>query len=123
MDQIKYRGLSFDKKTWYYGLPTYLIEENYDNGIIDGIRTSWDNNEDIIPETISRFTGKLDINGEEIYEGDWIRCGYVALIVWDNEQCCFISRYEHPEDPEDLLLSDLGDIEVIGNKYQDNECD
>lgn len=115
---VKYRGLSDDKKTWHYGLPTYLIEQNYDEGIIDGIRISWEQNEDIIPETLGRFTGKIDICGKEIYEGDWIRCGYIAVIEWDDKECCFISKYSHPEDPENLLLCDLGDIEVIGNIYE-----
>jgi hypothetical protein len=115
---VKYRGLSYDKKTWYYGLPTILIEENYDNGIIDGIRVSWEENQDVIPKTIGLFTGKIDVNGNEVYEGDWIKCGYMAVIEWDEKECCFVSRYSHPEDPENLLLCDLGDIEVVGNIHQ-----
>lgn len=119
----KYRGLSHDKKTWHYGLPTYLHKENYDNEIIDGILTAFDTTKDIIPETLGKFTGKLDINSTEIYHGDWIQCGYVARIEWSDRECCFVSKYEHPEDPEELLLCDLGEIRVIGNIHVDDDSD
>lgn len=121
MNIVKYRGLSYDKKTWFYGLPTYLTKENYEKGIIDGIITAFDTTEVIIPETLGRFTGKLDIYDNEIYQGDWIQCGYAAVVVWDIIQCCFISHYTHFEDPEDLLLSDLGDIKIIGNIHVDDD--
>lgn len=117
--KIKFRGLSYDKKTWYYGIPSYLIEENYDDGIIDGIQTDFDTNEDVIPETVGMFTGKVDVNGQEIYEGDWVQSGYTAKIVWDEYLGAFLSIYSHPDDPEELLLSDLGDnIRVVGNIHQ-----
>ena len=67
------------------------------------------------PETVGQFTGLTDKNGVKIFEGDWIRCGYTAFIEWDINDCCFVSVYSHPEDPERLLLSNLGEIEVIGN--------
>ncbi len=74
---------------------------------------------------LDQYTGKNDCKGVEIYENDQIySCpGYSSVVLWDKEQASFISRYSHPEDPEDLLLSELGkDIHVITDEWmEDND--
>lgn len=68
-ERYLFRGMTY-KGEWVYGIPTFLIQENCDEGIYDGIRTSWEESEDVRPETIgmaSPFYGK---DKQRIFEGD-----------------------------------------------------
>lgn len=72
---------------------------------------------------IMQFTGFKDKNGVDIYEGDWIRSapGYCSFIEFKDG--AFLSIYNHPEDGEELLITDLHlpTIEVIGNIFENQE--
>jgi len=66
---------------WVYGQPLILMEENYDNGLYDGIRTSWDTNEDIDPASFGLFTGCKDRCEKEVYSGDILSGGVPDCVV------------------------------------------
>ena len=69
--------------------------------------------------TVSQFTGLLDKNGREIYEGDIVKSTFTTYIVtWDKECACFSLK----EDNTPHLLADyIDDIEVVGNIYDNPE--
>jgi uncharacterized phage protein (TIGR01671 family) len=74
-------------------------------------------------DKLMQFTGLIDINGKEIYEGDIINSfqnDYMPTeIYWDNELCCYSVQTYHAT----LQLIDAIDTqtEIIGNIFENPE--
>ena len=69
MREILFRGKRADSGEWVYG--DLLHPDIYGNGYsIEDFTKEKNNCFDIIPESISEFTGLTDKNGKKIFEGD-----------------------------------------------------
>ena len=139
---FKFKGKSIDSSEWIEGYyykecdNTYIIEDRQKNSILN-------RNEAVLidPDTVCQFTGFLDKNGKEIYEGDVLRSdeypysyakhnehdNYYAVVYYCEEGACFgIVMAKNPDSSvvgiSDGILDDverekMKRFEVIGNVH------
>ncbi len=138
--EIKFRGKRVDNNEWVYGyyFTTPLTIENFGAGHLgDGIKRYCISTDmgvvyAVNPETVGQFTGKLDANKKEIYEGDIVK---VTKFDDEDKNCTFVTfiefyegswvLYKSIDDELDLYWTIFMDIEynveVIGNIHDNPE--
>jgi hypothetical protein len=109
MRTIKFRGLRVDGKGWVCG---HYYDDEIQSFIIYGINTY-----EVIPESVGQFTGLIDIQGKEIYEGDYIlpfslqNKGNKSVIVYEFNQFRIKGKSLY-------WNFDLEQIKIIGNIHE-----
>lgn len=123
--EIKFRGKD-PKGGWVEGYYLQDLTQGEMRSYIFNCPCYWE----VIPETVSQFTGLLDKNGKEIYEGDIIRSydsennPIIHSISWDNKKACYVAtmlQYPLLGGSIDKGWIDEFEKEVIGNVFDNPE--
>ena len=118
--EIKFRGLTVGLK-WEYG---YMCIPEYGKyaGMSFILNKAGHLAYDVRPETLGQFTGLLDKQGKEIYEGDIVigfcTSNHPAIIEWDAPNGGYNIR---EQDGEYQDIDSNTRMEVIGNIYENPE--
>lgn len=144
MRTIKFKGKSVDSSEWTEGYyykecdNTYIIEDRQKYSMLN-------RNEAVLidPVTVCQFTGFIDKNGKEIYEGDVLRSdtypfsciednaydNYYGTIGWNEEEASFyIMAVKNPKSSvrgisdgicDTVTQKIMLDFEVVGNIHEE----
>ena len=100
--EIKFRAWEHDRQKMCYGYKNYIADAEQNN------------------YPLMQFTGLLDKNGTEIYEGDWVKhdaWDYNFQVIFNQEKARFVCKLKTGL----TTYIDNEMVEVSGNIYENPE--
>jgi len=121
MRQIKFRAWIYDGNIAEYKM-TYSCKLSFFKDIVYAYIPEDDYEYQLNPSNITQFTGLLDKNGKEIYEGDIVIWPHLLnmkslLIQWSNKECGFVA--DTIDGKPDSWIDNS--CEIIGNRFENPE--
>lgn len=120
MRAIKFRGYCLDIGKWVYG---YLHLPTDGDGMMIQDKGSNIDSFNVLPDTVGQFTGRIDKNGKEIYEGDILIEPSIfdlpRTVFWDHRFMRFGNI--SPSTCGYIALHDYSKPEIIGNIHDNPE--
>lgn len=126
MREIKFRAWDKEFSQMLYGIsiggPAIHIDSKAHRGKMgnwpERSVVGWNNKEDF---EVMQYTGLKDRNGQEIYEGDIVKCeGQIFEVIYYERWASFGFRYADSLEHYLVRTTDMP-FEVIGNVYQNPE--
>lgn len=120
MREILFRGKRTDNGTWTCGYLFCIWERTY---LCWGTTNNVPNMKEVLPETVSRFTGLYDKNGRKIIEGDIVKYSTNKVGIINYGTACFsVQDIKSRNNPAlDIIFADYSNVEIIGNIYDNPE--
>lgn len=119
IENIKFKAKQLNSGKWFEGDLVHLGNRVCIGGdhIKDGIT-------DVDPSTVCQFTGEKDMNGTEIYIGDFIsnlETGSVIEVVWNDRlkrlDCKFLYAEKGIEIPFGIFITRYAKSVVLKSKF------
>lgn len=115
---VLFKGKQKDNNEWIEG---YLFKSWDRTFLLWGMTNDIPNMVEVIPETVSQFTGLVDKYGKKIFEGDIIAKGFYPYEVrWNPEQVRW-GIYSNDFEVAGFTKFSESYFEVIGNIYDNEE--
>ena len=125
MEFARFRALSKSNKEWVYGYYVKSVDTNliYFN---PQIYTNFGDYVDVYENTLGQYTGKIDYNSTEIFEGDIVqnsKTGTKAIVQYFPEHGAFMLWIKDENINSIEYLGEIltSELEVIGNIYENPE--